>query len=183
MSCCRELRAKDLERLKNVVEDLRAREKKGLTKDQKEELATALKVTEWVEGGTDVRCAVVRGNGCCRCGQKAKALQTTLPNMQVWGMEREGGGLPEPGAAHLLQARRVPGQPPREGVHQEEVQVAAQGAEAHCNCSSLLTQLLPCSPDLLPENNLVCACLTAPVSWYPVPCTSLRASRMRVRAV
>ena len=60
-ACCRELRAKDLERLKNVVEDLRAKEKKGLTKDQKEELAIALKVTEWVEGGTDVRCAVMGG--------------------------------------------------------------------------------------------------------------------------
>ena len=59
MCLFRELRAKDLERLKNVVEELRAKEKKGLTKDQKEELAIALKVTEWVEGGTDVRWAVI----------------------------------------------------------------------------------------------------------------------------
>ena len=53
---CRELRAKDLERLHAVVEELKAKEKRGLTKDQKEELATAEKIRDFVEAGTDVRC-------------------------------------------------------------------------------------------------------------------------------
>lgn len=52
----RELRAKDLERVNAVVEELKAREKRGLTKDQKEELAIAEKIRDFVEGGTDVRC-------------------------------------------------------------------------------------------------------------------------------
>ena len=52
----RELRAKDLERLNNFVDDLKAKEKRGLSKEQKEELACAEKVRDFVQTGTDVRC-------------------------------------------------------------------------------------------------------------------------------
>jgi len=51
----RELRAKDLERLNNFVDDLKAKEKRGFSKEQKEELACAEKVRDFVQGGTDVR--------------------------------------------------------------------------------------------------------------------------------
>lgn len=52
---CRELRAKDLERLTSFIEDLKAKEKRGLTKDQKEELACAQKVKDFLDTGVDVR--------------------------------------------------------------------------------------------------------------------------------
>ena len=52
---CRELRAKDLERLNNFVDDLKAKEKRGFSKEQKEELACAEKVRDFVLSGTDVR--------------------------------------------------------------------------------------------------------------------------------
>ncbi len=52
---CRELRAKDLERLNNFVDDLKAKEKRGFSKEQKEELACAEKVRDFVQSGTDVR--------------------------------------------------------------------------------------------------------------------------------
>ena len=51
----RELRAKDLERLTSFIDDLKAREKRGLTKDQKEELACAQKVKDFLDTGVDVR--------------------------------------------------------------------------------------------------------------------------------
>lgn len=51
-----ELRTKDLERIGNVVSDLRAKEKRpGFGKEQKEELAIALKIEEWLTAGKDVR--------------------------------------------------------------------------------------------------------------------------------
>ena len=188
----RELRAKDLERLNAVVEELKAKEKRGLTKDQKEELATAEKMRDFVEAGTDVRCA------CELVATSLALLQATAPAFghrwrtsrcpepvgsssmavselaltqhalvgsnelrglgagpaipwrcrlpegmsdavgQVWRLEREGGGLPQPGAAHQRQAGGLPGEPDREGVHQEEVKVAAQGVVP------LIT--LPCLP-------------------------------------
>ena len=53
----RELRAKDLERLNTFIDDLKAKEKRGLTKDQKEDLAAAQKVKDFVETGVDVRSA------------------------------------------------------------------------------------------------------------------------------
>jgi hypothetical protein len=51
----RELRAKDLERLTNLIDELKVKEKRGLTKEQKEELACATHVKEFVETGVDVR--------------------------------------------------------------------------------------------------------------------------------
>jgi hypothetical protein len=57
-----------MERLTNVVEDLRAREKRGLTKDQKEELGIAEKIQAWVEAGTDVRRAT---SLFCACAHAA----------------------------------------------------------------------------------------------------------------
>lgn len=51
-----ELRTKDLERIGNVVADLRAKEKRpGFGKEQKEELAIAFKIEEWLNEGKDVR--------------------------------------------------------------------------------------------------------------------------------
>lgn len=51
----RELRAKDLERLNAFVDDLKAKEKRGLTKEQKEELVCAQKVKDFLDTGVDVR--------------------------------------------------------------------------------------------------------------------------------
>lgn len=53
---CRELRAKDLERLTNFIDDLKSKEKRGLTKEQKEDLVCAQKVKDFLETGVDVRC-------------------------------------------------------------------------------------------------------------------------------
>lgn len=52
---CRELRTKDLERIQNIIDDLNSKVKRGLTKEQKEDLATAEKVKEWLDSGKDVR--------------------------------------------------------------------------------------------------------------------------------
>lgn len=51
----RELRTKDLERIQNIIDDLNSKVKRGLTKEQKEDLATAEKVKEWLDSGKDVR--------------------------------------------------------------------------------------------------------------------------------
>ena len=51
----RELRAKDMERTEAFIADLRSKEKRGLTKEQKEELASAEKVEAWLKEGKDVR--------------------------------------------------------------------------------------------------------------------------------
>jgi hypothetical protein len=54
-SWCSELRTKDLERITNVLDELNARVKRGLTKEQKEDMAIAEKVKEWLESGKDIR--------------------------------------------------------------------------------------------------------------------------------
>ena len=53
----RELRAKDIARVQANLEDLTAKEKRGLSKEQKEEKEHAQKVLEFLEGGTDIRSA------------------------------------------------------------------------------------------------------------------------------
>ncbi|KAK9841583.1 hypothetical protein WJX74_008311 [Apatococcus lobatus] len=50
-----ELRSKDVERAENHIEGLKKFEKKGLTKEQKEELAIAERVLEWLQSGKDIR--------------------------------------------------------------------------------------------------------------------------------
>ena len=52
---CRELRAKDISRVQANVDELDAREKRGLTKEQKEERDHARKVLEFLKEGQDVR--------------------------------------------------------------------------------------------------------------------------------
>lgn len=54
-SPCRELREKDIARLQANLDDLAAKEKRGLTKDQKEEREHAQKVLDFLQTGTDVR--------------------------------------------------------------------------------------------------------------------------------
>ncbi len=50
--------------MENTVNDLRAREKRPLfTKDMKEELTMSEKVLEFLQTGTDVRCAPPPGLG------------------------------------------------------------------------------------------------------------------------
>ena len=44
-----------MERLNNFVDDLKAKEKRGFSKEQKEELASAEKVRDFVLEGKDVR--------------------------------------------------------------------------------------------------------------------------------
>lgn len=51
----RELRAKDIATIQRNVDELDAREKRGLTKDQKEERDHGRKVLEFLNEGTDVR--------------------------------------------------------------------------------------------------------------------------------
>ena len=64
-----ELRTKDLERIGNFLDDLKAREKRGLTKDQKEDMAIAAKIDEWLKDDHDVRCVRARVCACVRaCG-------------------------------------------------------------------------------------------------------------------
>lgn len=46
-----------MERLTNFIDDLKAREKRGLTKDQKEDLACAQKIKDFLDTGVDVRSA------------------------------------------------------------------------------------------------------------------------------
>ena len=55
LSPASELRTKDLERVNKAIADLKAKEMRGLTKDQKEELAIAEKVCAWLEADKDVR--------------------------------------------------------------------------------------------------------------------------------
>ncbi|KAK9806229.1 hypothetical protein WJX72_006384 [[Myrmecia] bisecta] len=50
-----ELRLKDIERVSNIIKDIEAMVKRGLTKEQKEDLACAQKVLEWLEAGKDIR--------------------------------------------------------------------------------------------------------------------------------
>lgn len=45
-----------MERAENHIEGLKKFEKKGLTKEQKEELAIAERVLEWLQSGKDIRC-------------------------------------------------------------------------------------------------------------------------------
>lgn len=52
---CSELRAKDIARVQANVDELDAREKRGLTKEQKEERDHARKVLDFLKEGTDVR--------------------------------------------------------------------------------------------------------------------------------
>ena len=63
---------------------------------------------------------------------RPEANNSQLFNMvlgrQVWRLEQQGRGVPQHQPADHQQARGVPGQPHGEGVHQQEVQVAAQGA-------------------------------------------------------
>ncbi len=47
-----------MERLNNFVDDLKAKEKRGFSKEQKEELASAEKVRDFVLDGRDIRCAL-----------------------------------------------------------------------------------------------------------------------------
>ena len=44
-----------MERAENHIEGLKRFEKKGLTKEQKEELAIAERVLEWLQSGKDIR--------------------------------------------------------------------------------------------------------------------------------
>ena len=62
---CRELRAKDLERMKGMWEDARAREKRKATKEVKEELETLGKIQDWLESGNDVRCGLLMSGRAC----------------------------------------------------------------------------------------------------------------------
>ena len=57
---CRELRAKDLERMEGLWADARAREKRKATKEVKEELETLGKIQDWLQSGNDVRCCLLR---------------------------------------------------------------------------------------------------------------------------
>ncbi|RMZ53355.1 hypothetical protein APUTEX25_004843, partial [Auxenochlorella protothecoides] len=50
-----ELRAKDIERIQGVIESLKKLIPRGLTKEQKEEMAAAEKVLAWVQEGKDIR--------------------------------------------------------------------------------------------------------------------------------
>lgn len=59
----RELRQKDCARVQAVLDDLAAKEKRGLTKDQKEEREHAAKILEFLQTGTDVRC--LSSPQCC----------------------------------------------------------------------------------------------------------------------
>ncbi|KAL6770418.1 FAP204 [Auxenochlorella protothecoides x Auxenochlorella symbiontica] len=50
-----ELRAKDIERIQGAIESLKKLIPRGLTKEQKEEMAAAEKVLAWVQEGKDIR--------------------------------------------------------------------------------------------------------------------------------
>ena len=56
--CCSELRLKDIERVQKHFEGVKALEKRGLSKDQKEELVICQKVLDWLQSGKDVRQAL-----------------------------------------------------------------------------------------------------------------------------
>lgn len=55
MSSCSELRLKDIERVQKHLDGVKALEKRGLSKEQKEELVICQKVLDWLESGKDVR--------------------------------------------------------------------------------------------------------------------------------
>lgn len=55
MCSCSELRLKDIERVQKHLDGVKALEKRGLSKEQKEELVICQKVLDWLESGKDVR--------------------------------------------------------------------------------------------------------------------------------
>lgn len=79
-----ELRLKDLERMSNSVNDLRAREKRPLfTKDMKEELTMSEKILEFLQGGTDVRSAPR-----CLCSRLPVSARTRGARLcPAWGIK------------------------------------------------------------------------------------------------
>ena len=58
-SACSELRLKDIERVSKHFEGVKALEKRGFTKEQKEELVICEKVLNWLQDGKDVRWAAL----------------------------------------------------------------------------------------------------------------------------
>ena len=54
-SRCSELRLKDIERVQKHFDGVKAMEKRGLSKEQKEELVICQKVLDWLQSGKDVR--------------------------------------------------------------------------------------------------------------------------------
>jgi hypothetical protein len=56
-ACCSELRLKDIERVQKHLDGVKALEKRGLSKEQKEELVICQKVLDWLQSGKDVRWA------------------------------------------------------------------------------------------------------------------------------
>ena len=56
---CSELRLKDIERVSKHFEGVKALEKRGFTKEQKEELVICEKVLNWLQDGKDVRWAAM----------------------------------------------------------------------------------------------------------------------------
>ncbi len=53
--CCSELRLKDIERVQKHLDGVKSLEKRGLSKEQKEELVICQKVLDWLQSGKDVR--------------------------------------------------------------------------------------------------------------------------------
>ena len=52
---CSELRLKDIERVTKQFESVKALEKRGHSKEQKEEMVICQKVLDWLESGKDIR--------------------------------------------------------------------------------------------------------------------------------
>ena len=52
---CSELRLKDIERVQKHLDGVKALEKRGFTKEQKEELVICQKVLDWLNSGKDAR--------------------------------------------------------------------------------------------------------------------------------
>ena len=52
---CSELRLKDIERVTKQLDSVKALEKRGHSKEQKEELVICQKVLDWLESGKDIR--------------------------------------------------------------------------------------------------------------------------------
>ena len=61
---------------------------------------------------------------CDRC-DPVRVIIISVSELQVRGLERQGGGVPELKPADHRQAGGVPAEPQREELHLEEVQVAA----------------------------------------------------------
>ena len=55
LPACSELRLKDIERVTKQFESVKAVEKRGLSKEQKEELVICQKVLDWLNSGKDIR--------------------------------------------------------------------------------------------------------------------------------